>query len=110
MTDTADVVVTDNPQLHRFDITVGGAAAGFAEYHDHGNRRTFTHTEVDDAYEGQGLGSKLVRFVLDDARQHKLEVVPVCPFVRDYIARHLDQYVDLVPEPMRLKFELTPEA
>ena len=66
--------------------------------------------EIDDAFEGQGLGSRLVRHVLDDARQHNLEVVPVCPFVRDYIARHPDDYVDLVPEPMRVKFDLTPEA
>jgi uncharacterized protein len=100
------IVVTDNPQLHRFDVTVDGAAAGFADYHDHGSRRTFTHTEVDDAFEGQGVGSTLVRHVLDDARERHLEVIPVCPFVREYIARHLDEYVDLVPEPMRQKFGL----
>jgi predicted GNAT family acetyltransferase len=102
----ADIVVTDNPPLHRFDVTVDGAAAGFAAYHDHGNRRTFTHTEVDDAYEGQGVGSTLVRHVLDDARTRHLEVIPVCPFVREYVARHRDEYVDLVPEPMRQKFDL----
>jgi uncharacterized protein len=104
--DSSNTVVTDNPQLHRFDITVDGAAAGFAEYHDHGNRRTFTHTEIDDACEGQGLGSTLVRFVLDDAREHHRDVIPVCPFVREYIARHSEEYVDLVPEPMRQKFDL----
>ena len=106
MTDRTDAIVTDNPRLHRFDITVDGVVAGFADYHDHGNRRTFTHTEIDDAYEGQGLGSTLVRYVLDDARQRNLEVIPVCPFVREYIARHPDDYLDLVPEPMRAKFEL----
>ena len=102
----ADIVVTDNPQLHRFDVSVDGAAAGYAAYHDHGNRRTFTHTEVDDAFEGQGVGSALVQHVLDDARQRNLEVIPVCPFVREYISRHKDQYVDLVPAPMREKFDL----
>ena len=110
MPDNPDIVVTDNPQLHRFDLTVDGAAAGFAEYHDHANRRTFTHTVVDDAYEGQGLGSTLVRHVLDDARERGLEVIPVCPFVREYIARHLDQYVDLVPAPVRAKFQLVVDS
>ncbi|HET7530997.1 MAG TPA: GNAT family N-acetyltransferase [Mycobacteriales bacterium] len=104
----ANTTVIDNPQLHRFDLTVDGEAAGFAEYHDHGTRRTFTHTVIDDAYEGRGLGSTLVRAVLDDAREHGLEVIPVCPFVRAFIARHLDEYVELVPEPMRVKFDLTP--
>ena len=106
MSDHPAVAVTDNPQLHRFDITVDGAVAGFAQYHDHGNRRTFTHTEIDEAYEGHGLGSTLIRHVLADARERNLEVIPVCPFVREYISRHRDQYVDLVPEPMRAKFDL----
>jgi uncharacterized protein len=85
---------------------VDDGVAGFAEYHDHAGRRTFTHTEIDDAYEGQGLGSTLVRFALDDARERGLEVIPVCPFVRGYIARHPQDYVDLVPQPMRAKFDL----
>lgn len=110
MADSPDVRVTDNPALHRFDLTVGREVAGYADYHDHGKRRTFTHTEIDDAYEGQGLGSKLVRHVLDDARRGQLDVIPVCPFVRDFIARHLDEYVDLVPEPMRMKFQLVVDS
>src|SRR5437763_14608716 len=98
--------VTENTGEHRFEIKVGGEVAGFADYHDHAGRRTFTHTEVDDAYEGQGLGSTLVRFVLDDARERGLDVIPVCPFVRVYIAGHPDRYLDLVPQPMRAKFDL----
>jgi predicted GNAT family acetyltransferase len=98
--------VRDNTDLHRFEIVVDSEVAGFAEYHDHAGRRTFTHTVIDDAYEGQGLGSTLVRHVLDDARQRGFEVVPVCPFVRGYIAKHPDEYVDLVPAPLRTKFDL----
>jgi uncharacterized protein len=101
-----DVRVADNAGLHRFELSVDGDLAGFAAYHDHAGRRTFTHTEIDDAYEGHGLGSTLVRHVLDDAREHGLEVIPVCPFVRAFLADHLEQYVDLVPEPMRAKFHL----
>ncbi|HET6818711.1 MAG TPA: GNAT family N-acetyltransferase [Mycobacteriales bacterium] len=98
--------VRQNGDLSRFEILVDGTVAGFAEYHDHGNRRTFTHTVVDDAFEGQGLGAALVRHILDDARRNGLDVVPVCPFVREYIARHRDQYVDLVPADDREKFDL----
>src|SRR4051812_26321894 len=96
-----EAAVRDNAELHRFEIVVGDVVAGFAEYHDHAGRRTFTHTVIDDAYEGQGLGSILVRSALDAARERGLEVIPVCPFVRSYIARHPDKYVDLVPAPMR---------
>jgi uncharacterized protein len=102
--------VRDNAELHRFEISVDDELAGFAEYHDHSGRRTFTHTEIDDAYEGQGLGSTLVRFVLDDARERRLEVIPVCPFVRAYIAGHQDDYLDLVPQPIRAKFDLPAQS
>jgi len=104
------VNVAENAALHRFEIRVDGELAGFAAYHDHAGRRTFTHTEIDDAFEGHGLGSTLVRHVLDDARERGFEVVPVCPFVRAFIADHLDEYVDLVPEPMRVKFGLARRA
>ena len=104
MTETA-AVVADNATRRRFEVAVDGEVAGFSEYHDRGNRRSFTHTEIDPAYEGQGLGSTLVEAVLQDARSHGLEVLPFCPFVRDYIERHRE-FVDLVPQSERPRFRL----
>jgi predicted GNAT family acetyltransferase len=104
--DEATPTVVDRPERHRVEIRLGDAVAGFTEYHDHGKRRAFLHTEIDPAYEGKGLGSTLVRAVLDDARTRGLEVLPYCPFVRGYIARHRDEYVDLVPAADRATFDL----
>ena len=98
--------VTNSTQRHRFEMSVDGALAGFADYRDHGKRRAFTHTEIDPAYEGQGLGSRLVRHVLDDARANGFEVLPYCPFVRAFIAGHMDDYGDLVPLDKRASFDL----
>jgi predicted GNAT family acetyltransferase len=98
--------VADNAKRDRFEITVDGVVAGYAEYHDRGKRRSFTHTVVDDAYEGHGLGSTLVRHVLDDARAHGLEVLPFCPFVRSFIDEHRSDYLDLVPAADRGRFDL----
>ena len=70
------------------------------------DRITFTHAEVDDAYEGQGLGSTLASYVLDAARDRKLEVFPACPFIAEYIKRHPDDHLDLVPEHVRDKYQL----
>ena len=53
------------------------------------------HTEVAEAVEGQGLGSRLVRGALDDIRARGLKVAPVCPFVLSYLERH-PEYADLV--------------
>src|SRR3954468_5045906 len=102
--------VADNAELHRFEISVDGELAGFAVYHDHAGRRTFTHTEIGDAYEGHGLGSTLIRHVLDDARARGVERLRVSRSARASIADHPDEYVALVPEPMRAKFDLARPA
>ncbi|MEN3540569.1 GNAT family N-acetyltransferase [Microbispora sp. ZYX-F-249] len=97
--------VADNPEASRFEITVDGALAGFADYRLKGPAISFTHTEIDPAFEGRGLGSTLVRAALDAARDAGLEVLPFCPFVQRYIARH-PEYLDLVPADRRARFSL----
>jgi predicted GNAT family acetyltransferase len=103
----ADPVVTDKAEEHRYEIAVAGNVAGFIDYHDRGDRRALNHTEIDSAYEGQGLASTIVRAALDDVRGHGKLVLPYCPFVRSFIDKHREDYVDLVPEEEREKFHLT---
>jgi len=91
----SDVVVRDRPELEYYEIDVDGRRAGLAAYEIDGDLISFTHTEVDDAYEGQGLGSQLARYALDDARSRGLRVRPLCPFIKTWIRRHPD-YQDLV--------------
>ena len=91
----SEPTVADNPSANRFEITVNGVVAGFSEYQRSDGQIEFTHTVVDDAYEGQGLGSTLVQAALDEVRRDGVQVVPSCPFVRKYIQRH-DEYSDLV--------------
>lgn len=98
--------VSDQPEQSRYEIRVDGDLAGFSEYKVHDDHVTFTHTEIDDAYEGQGLGSKLARAVLDGARGSGLAVFPACPFIARYIKRHPLPYLDLVPEHVRAKYGL----
>jgi predicted GNAT family acetyltransferase len=99
--------VLDNPEQSRFEIHADGRLGGVAEYRmkDPG-LIVFTHTEIDDAFEGRGLGSTLVRAALDTARSRGLAVRPDCTFVRGYITRHPDEYLDLVPENLRPRLGL----
>jgi predicted GNAT family acetyltransferase len=90
-----ELSVGDVPEATRYEARLGDEVAGFAEYTLDGDRIVFTHTEVDPAYEGEGVGSQLAQAALDDARARGLAVVPRCPFIRGWIARHPD-YADLV--------------
>jgi predicted GNAT family acetyltransferase/glutaredoxin len=84
----ADAVVADVPDASRYELRLDGRLVGLAAYRRRDNRIAFTHTEVDEALEGRGLGSRLAAAALDDARRRGLEVVPLCPFVAHYIDRH----------------------
>jgi predicted GNAT family acetyltransferase len=92
-----DIKVSDNWDRARYEITVDGAPAGFLTYLRRGDTVTLVHTEIDDAFEGHGLGGKLARGALDDLRARGLHVVPKCPFVAKFIREHAE-YGDLVVE------------
>ena len=100
-----DASVVDNRQAGRFELRVDGAAAGFLTYERHDGRVTLTDITTDLRRAGQGLGLILVRKVLDAIGAEGGSVLPVCPFVRDFIHRH-PVYLDLVPAEERHRFEL----
>ncbi|MET7424474.1 GNAT family N-acetyltransferase [Dactylosporangium sp. NPDC005555] len=83
-----DIDVVDDPSQHRFELRVDGAHAGAAYYRLQPGEIVFTHTEVDKAFEGQGLGSKLAAGALAQAKQRDLKIVPQCPFIAAYLKRH----------------------
>ncbi len=86
--------VTNNQARSRFELAAGDAVA-IAQYQIDGDIIHMTHTVVPQEMEGQGIGSRLVKGALDDARRRGLQVDPVCPFVRAYIERH-PEYQDLL--------------
>jgi len=88
------ISVADNPSANRFELRIDGELAGFASYRRAPGQITFLHTEIDDAYEGQGLGSRLATEVLDAARQRGERVVPRCPFIASFMRDH-PEYADL---------------
>jgi len=47
-----------------------------------------THTEVPKELNGKGIGSAIVKAVLEDIERQDLTLVPLCPFVAGYIKRH----------------------
>lgn len=80
--------VIDNPKESRYELWLGDTRAGFIEYQSEPGTVLLVHTEVDPAFEGQGLGVRLVAGALADLRARGLKLVPLCPFVRAYLRRH----------------------
>jgi predicted GNAT family acetyltransferase len=90
-------LVEDNPARRRFEILVDDSLAGFVTYRQRPGVVILIHAEVDPAMEGKGVGSALARAALDQIRERGERVVPRCPFIAAFIARH-PEYADLVTE------------
>ncbi|MBH0780983.1 GNAT family N-acetyltransferase [Nocardia bovistercoris] len=86
----AENEVVNNPGQHRYEIFHGGALAGFAEYVERDDITDFTHTEIDDAFGGKGLGKVLAKFALDDVVARGRVIEAHCPFIRSYLEKNSD--------------------
>ena len=90
-----------NPELKhneaqsRYELLMGERVAGHADYRKQGDVFVFTHTEIDQAFEGQGLGSKIAAFALGDVQKRGAKADPRCPFIAKYIDKH-PEYAALV--------------
>ena len=98
-------VVSDRASEHRYEIAIDGEVLGFTLYRSRPGLIAFIHTAVDARHEGEGLGIEADRGRPRRRALRGLAVVPFCPFVKGYIARHRE-YVDLVPVQCREEFGL----
>ncbi len=81
--------VTDVPGRERFEARdEADALAGVLTYQLTGAIIAYTHTQVDPAFEGRGVGSALARAAMDDAREKSRMVVPICPFLSGWLDQH----------------------
>lgn len=88
------VAVRNNPTQHRYELLLDDTLVGIADYREEGDVLVFPHTEISPQRRGQGLGEQLVKGALDDVRQQKKTVRPLCSFVSDFF-RHNPDYADL---------------
>ena len=100
------LVISSNDALHRFEAMKNGELAGYVEYNVLSEALLFTHTEVLQAFEGQGVGSALAKHVLGAARAQGKQVIPVCQFIAGYIRKHREQYADLVRPDVQRAFKI----
>jgi uncharacterized protein len=99
MTMPQATTVRDNRSELRYELLLDGRVIGEILYRVEPDAIALVHTDVDPAYEGHGLGTRLIEGALSDLRQRGTHVIPICPMVIAYLRRH-PEYADLVvPDP-----------
>lgn len=82
-----DIEIRHNAAAKRFEATVEKLLVR-CDYRMHGDTMMLVHTEVPPQLERRGIGSQLVRAAFDHAKEHGLDVLPVCSFVNVWTRRH----------------------
>jgi uncharacterized protein len=80
--------VVNNADEKRFEVQLDDDNIAMIQYMRAGNNIIFTHTEVPEAYGGQGIASKMAHVALEYAKENGLRVQALCPFVKKYVIEH----------------------
>ena len=80
--------IIDHPERSRFELAVEGGGIAIAAYELAPGTMAITHVIVPAHAEGQGIGGRLAAHTIEAARQRGLKVIPACPFVAAWFARH----------------------
>lgn len=98
------VRIEDDVDHNRFDLFVDDELVGilgyrFGEGGDGGVGPVVAlmHTVVKEEYGDRGWAGVLVRASLNTARDRQWRIVPICTYVRRYLAQH-EEFIDLVVE------------
>lgn len=86
--------VINNEEKKRYETVINGQRA-YLEYIPAGENIVLSHTEVPVGLEGQGVGSQLVKQVLETIKNNNQKIIVTCPFVVAYIKRH-QEYLELI--------------
>ena len=95
--------VIHNPELKRYEISLDGELAGFADYRLADGEITFYHTEVDPIHRGKNLAAILMEATLKDVRETfpDQKVVPTCSYVVKFMEKHPETQ-DLLKDPIEV--------
>jgi predicted GNAT family acetyltransferase len=87
-----DFIVTreDGPTGGRYMTTLDGHTAEMTYSKAGATRLIIDHTGVPDALRGTGAGQALVKRAVEDARAAGIKIIPLCPFAKAQIGKHVE--------------------
>jgi uncharacterized protein len=99
-----DFVVADVPDRERFEARdPAGELAGMLTYQVTGPIVAYTHTRIEARFEGQVVDAALAKAALDDARDRKRTVVPICPLLSAWLDKHPEYDTIVARSTRRIK-------
>ena len=101
--DIAALCLVDAPEARRYEILAPGEVEPVAivDYAMRGETIVLLmHTEVRPDLEGQGIGTRTARLVVDHVRDSGLKAIVGCPFLTSWLRRHPEEQ-DILARPLR---------
>jgi predicted GNAT family acetyltransferase len=91
-----EIKQTGNEKKGSFYADVDGKHAGVLTYvYSDADTFIIEHTEVNEAYEGKGLGRKLVDAAVSFAREKGFTIIPLCPYASS-VFKKTPEYSDVL--------------
>ena len=88
MNSVSEIAIVNNEAAHRFEARFAEGVAVLQYQYRNDGALVLVHTEVPPALRRRGIATRLASAALAFARDNRLEVVPVCPFVAAYLRQH----------------------
>ncbi|MEA1850928.1 MULTISPECIES: GNAT family N-acetyltransferase [Chryseobacterium] len=84
-----EVKQSNNEKNGNFEAFIDGKRAGLMTYTWAGEERfIIDHTEVEEAYNGKGVGKEMLLAAVDFARKNGKTIIPLCPFAKATFQKH----------------------
>lgn len=91
----AEIIQNNGEKFGEFSARYEEQSAGVLQY-EWKDENTFdiVHTEVDDTFEGKGIGTDLVKSAVEFARKEGKKIEASCPFAKSVLEEN-DSYKDI---------------
>jgi uncharacterized protein len=83
----SEITVINNDEQQQFEVRKDDDTATLV-YRFYKDDIALMHTEVPSKLENQGIGSALVKYALNWAKEHQKKILVYCPFVASYLKKH----------------------
>ncbi len=80
--------IINNKRLFRFELSQDGSDPATLEYRWLKGSMVLIHTVVPPSLRGKGMGTELVKYVLEYAKANNLKIIVYCAFVEKYMSMH----------------------